>query len=277
MLGFNGGLMGVRRTPTTSSASGLWFQNEQSVAQRAAIWPAVAATDPDFANVSLLLHMDGSNGSTTFTDSSSAARAVTTTGNTQISTTQNKFGGASGYFDGTADYLTVTESSAFSFSTGLFTIEFWFYVSSVTVDRNLFVMPRIGGGFPTLIVFLNSSSNVKAYCSTTGGSFAHYMGTEAAGAVVNNTWNHFAYVRTGAGGNDYRVFLNGVINSPGDANYPSAVSDYPNVNEIRISDASNATFGTDSWLGYIDELRITKGVARYTANFTAPTAPFPDA
>jgi hypothetical protein len=103
------------------------------------------------------------------------------------------------------------------------------------------------------------------------------MGTEAAGAVVNNTWNHFAYVRTGAGGNDYRVFLNGVINSPGDANYPSAVSDYPNVNEIRISDASNATFGTDSWLGYIDELRITKGVARYTANFTAPTAPFPDA
>jgi hypothetical protein len=59
MLGFNGGLMGVRRTPTTSSASGLWFQNEQSVAQRAGIWPFAAASTAryfrlaNFANTAL--------------------------------------------------------------------------------------------------------------------------------------------------------------------------------------------------------------------------------
>ena len=103
------------------------------------------------------------------------------------------------------------------------------------------------------------------------------MGTEAAGAIVANTWNHFAYVRTGTGGNDYRVFLNGVINSPGNATYLSTVPNYPNVNEIRISDTVDANFGTNSWLGHIDDVRITKGVARYTANFTPPTAPFPDA
>lgn len=234
------------------------------------------STDPNFANVSLLLHLDGSNGSTTFTDSSSAARTVTVTGNTQISTTQSKFGGASAYFDGTGDYLTVADSTAFSFDAGLFTIECWFYVSSFTASRALFTMPRILGGFPTLIALLNTSGIVTAYCSTTGGSFAHYMNTTAAGAVVADTWNHFAYVRTGTGGSDYRVFLNGVINSPGDATYSSSVLSYPDVNQIRISDEANATFGSNSLLGYIDEVRVTKGVARYTADFTPPTEAFPN-
>jgi len=267
--------MGPRRISTTSNASGSWLLDEQCDAQRAGIWPIGPQFDPYWENVSLLLHMDGSNGSTTFTDSGPSARSVTRTGNVQISTTQSKFGGASGYFDGTSDCLTVTDSNAFSFGADLFTIEFWFYVPPATTDRTLFVMPRIGGGWPTLIVFLTGSGNVGAYCSTTGGSFAHYMNTASIGAVVANTWNHFAYVRTGAGGNDYRVFLNGTINSPGDANYPSTVSTYPSVNEIRISDAFNSTFGVDSWLGYIDELRITKGIARYTSNFTPPTAAFP--
>jgi hypothetical protein len=275
LLGYNGGLRGKPRIPSTSNASGIWDLEEQKIAASAGIWPS-AGGDPYWANVSLLLHMDGSNGSTTFTDSGPSARSVTRTGNVQISTTQSKFGGSSGYFDGTSDYLTVTDSNAFSFGADLFTIEFWFYVPPATTDRTLFVMPRIGGGWPTLIVFLTGSGNVGAYCSTTGGSFAHYMNTASIGAVVANTWNHFAYVRTGAGGNDYRVFLNGTINSPGDANYPSTVSTYPSVNEIRISDAFNSTFGVDSWLGYIDELRITKGIARYTSNFTPPTAPFPN-
>jgi hypothetical protein len=274
-LGSNGGLIGPRRVSTTSNASGSWLLDEQCDAQRAGIWPS-AGGDPYWDNVSLLLHMDGSNGSTTFTDSGPSARSVTRTGNVQISTTQSKFGGASGYFDGTSDCLTVTDSNAFSFGADLFTIEFWFYVPPATTDRTLFVMPRIGGGWPTLIVFLTGSGNVGAYCSTTGGSFAHYMNTASIGAVVANTWNHFAYVRTGAGGNDYRIFLNGTINSPGDANYPSTVSTYPSVNEIRISDAFNSTFGVDSWLGYIDELRITKGIARYTSDFTPPASPFPN-
>ena len=64
---------------------------------------AAGPPDPDFANVSLLLHGDGTNGSTTIVDSSSSSKTVTAVGDAQISTAQSKFGGSSIYFDGTGD------------------------------------------------------------------------------------------------------------------------------------------------------------------------------
>ena len=131
MLGFNGGLMGVQRTPTQGIASGLWFQNEQSVAKRANVWPFSQSADPYFSNVSLLLHMDGSNGSTTFTDNSSNGFTVTANGNAQISTAQSKWNGASGYFDGAGDFLTVPVNSAFELGTGDFDVELWARFDSV--------------------------------------------------------------------------------------------------------------------------------------------------
>jgi hypothetical protein len=83
-------------------------------------------SDPDFANVSLLLHMDGSNGSTTFPDSSSNGLTVTRYGNAQISTAQSKFGGASAYFDGAGDYLELPNpNTAIGAVAGDFTIECW--------------------------------------------------------------------------------------------------------------------------------------------------------
>ena len=124
MLGFNGGLMGVRRVPTVSSASGLWFPNEQSMARRDGIWPPMG--DPYWSSVSLLLHMNGSNGSTTFTDSSSNNYTVTAYGHAQISTAQSKFGGASGLFDGSVDYIRATPSTNLQFG-GDFTLELQVY------------------------------------------------------------------------------------------------------------------------------------------------------
>jgi hypothetical protein len=78
--------------------------------------------DPNYASVSLLLHMDGTNGSTVFTDLSPVPKVVTRFGDAQISTAQSKFGGSSAYFDGTGDYLTVASSADFGFGTGDFTI-----------------------------------------------------------------------------------------------------------------------------------------------------------
>ena len=80
--------------------------------------------DPYWANVVLLLHMDGTDGSTTFTDSSSYARAMTAAGNAQIDTAEFKFGTASGLFDGTGDSVQTPNGADFQFL-GDFTVEAW--------------------------------------------------------------------------------------------------------------------------------------------------------
>jgi hypothetical protein len=245
MLGFNGGLMGVSRTPTTSSASGLWFQNEQSVAQRAAIWPSVQATDPNFASVSLLLHMDGSNNSTTFTDSSSSALAITANGNAKISTTQSKFGGASGLFDGTGDFVSFSGISISSSADC--TIECWFYR---TGGEGLF--GASGGGNYQLLAVLD------------GNLYAYWNGNELqGGTVTDNAWHHAAVTRSSG---TMRLFFNGT----------QVATSSSNTQTFSITRVAQSVNRSD-FNGYIDDARVTVGVARYTANFTAPTAPFPDA
>ena len=84
------------------------------------------------AQTVLLLHCDGTDASTTFTDSSSPAKTVTAVGDAQLDTAQFKFGTASGLFDGTGDELTVTDHADFDFGTGDFTIEFFVRFNSVT-------------------------------------------------------------------------------------------------------------------------------------------------
>ena len=109
-------------------------------------------------NVSLLLHGNGTNGSTTITDSSPTPKTVTAVGNAQISTAQSKFGGASIAFDGTGDYATVPSASAFDFGTADFTVEAWVYrnnsdnialfsikrnVVAGRADKDLLILPRL--------------------------------------------------------------------------------------------------------------------------------------
>jgi hypothetical protein len=88
---------------------------------------AATPTDPNFADVSLLLHGDGANGSTTIIDSSPTPKTVTAFGNAQISTAQSKFGGASIALDGTGDYASTGNSSDLLMGSAVFTIECWFY------------------------------------------------------------------------------------------------------------------------------------------------------
>jgi len=258
MLGFNGGLMGVRRTPTTSAASGLWFQNEQSVAKRAGIWPL--SNDPYWANVSLLLHMDGSDGSTTFTDSSSNALSITVSGSTALSTAQIKFGTASGSF--TNGKLTAPSSSALSMD-GDFTIEFWVYRTGTTGDLDSIVSaanegtfliractnPFGAGVFPAADLYGNPGNNIA-----NGLSF------------TLNTWHHIAIVRNAG---TYKVFKDGTDITT--STYTD--SSTRNLSGLIIGDSN---VSGRNFVGHIDDFRITKGVARYTANFTPPGAAFPD-
>src|SRR5690554_1699309 len=93
--------------------------------------------DPYFASVVLLLHGDGTDGSTTITDNSGSAHSPTVNGNSQIDTAESQFGGASVLFDGSGDYLEYADSADWDFGTGDFTVEFWMRRNAWPTSGNL--------------------------------------------------------------------------------------------------------------------------------------------
>jgi len=251
MLGFNGGLMGVRRTSTTGAAPGLWFQNEQSVAKRDAIWPT--GGDLDFSSVKLLLDMEGSNGSTTFTDRSNGALTVTANGNAQISTARSKYGSSSCLLDGTGDFLTATVSGGLG--AGDFTIEMWFYAT--TANTYLFNNRTSG----------TSGDGIDMLADGRIGTLGSIIITTAM-TFTQNVWNHLAITRSGS---TMTRWVNGQSDGTGtnSTNFSGSA--------FYIGGNNHASGNLGYLNGNLDEVRITVGVARYTANFTPPTAPFPGA
>jgi hypothetical protein len=230
---------------------------------------ATGPTDPDFANVSLLLHGDGTNGSTTIIDSSSNAHSVTAAGDAQISTAQSKFGGASIAFDGSGDYLSAAPDADYAVGTGDFTVEAWIYPTSFPNTYHTVAATRGIAGNPNAWSWaVVNNGTLMIYTS----GFA-YQGTDT-GAVALNTWSHVALARSGT---DLQAYVDGVANR----STPVTVSNNFTDQNLWIGTtggvATGGGFGGDPFTGYIDDLRITKGVARYTSNFTPPTAPFPDA
>lgn len=254
MLGFNGGLMGVRKVPTTGSASGLWFQNEQSVARRAGIWPG---SDPYWNNVSLLLQMQGTNGSTTFTDSSSNALAATVVGNAQISTARFKWGSSSGLFDGAGDRISFTLASAIGASD--FCLEAWVYIVARSASVSLI---NIGDANTTagIILYSTAAGRIATYAPT----YINAVGTTET--IPTGAWCHVAITKSGT---TVRMFVDGV--QDGSGTHSGSITDVA----IFGQSFSDSTYG-DDLNGNIGAARITAGQARYTATFTPPTTPFPD-
>ena len=223
--------------------------------------------DPNISQVSLLLHGNGTNGSTTITDSSPSPKAVTPVGNAQISTAQSKFGGASIAFDGTGDYLTVPSTGApGDFGAGDFTVELWtFLVSRInTFPCLLGNYTAFAAGSFALFTGHVSGSTTQYQLALNGSGFPSIN----AGTILYNQWAHIAVVRSVS---TITLYLNGV--SIGSV--ASSANLTGTTGSLWVGTTGDATAG-GAINGYIDDLRITKGVARYTANFTPPTAPFPD-
>lgn len=214
-------------------------------------------SDPNFANVVLLLHCDGADGSTTFTDSSGTPKTVTPSGNAQVDTAQSQWGGASLLLDGTGDRLSVASNAAFGFGTGAWTCEAWVRPTAFTTDRNVFdFRPSV------------SAAHGLLYLSSTG-RLAYYDGTTVTGnsgtAASTAAWQHVAWCYDGT---TLRAFLGGV------QQWSSAVALNFSTARPLVIGANFA--GTGEFAGHIDDVRITAGVARYTANFTPPAAAFPN-
>ena len=255
MYSSSGGLFGKSRTTSVDqSVPGIWTMQQQLEAKRSLLWPPSASEDPYYGNVSLLLKGNGTNGSTTIIDSSPSPKTVTAFGNAQISTAQSKFGGASIAFDGTGDYLNINSDSAFGYGLSDFTIETWVYrnVSSsvqVITDQRAGATTQLA---PTL--YINATT---LFYYTNGGNRI------TGGVVPASQWVHIALSRSGT---STKLFINGLQGGSTYADTNNYI-DSP----VRVGGANDGS-SVASLNGYLDDLRITKGVARYTSNFTPPGA-----
>ena len=225
------------------------------------------ATDPNFADVSLLLHGNGTNGSTTITDNSPSPKTVTAVGNAQISTAQSKFGGASIAFDGTGDYLTASSNAGFAFGTGDFTVETWARPTTLSTGYDYVVVfdtrAVAGPPNPGILVAFTNATGVWIFYESVANTI-----TNTSSSAVANQWQHVALSRAGTA---WKFFVDGAQVGTWTNGSNLGTSQPLLIGTARDNPGSDRNFP-----GYIDDLRITKGVARYTANFTPPTAPFPD-
>lgn len=222
---------------------------------------ASASVTPVAITASLLMHFDGSNGSTTFTDSSENNASVTPFGDAAISTAEKQFGSASGRFDGAGDYLSIPADSSLNFGTGDYTIEMWVRFDAVGAGNQFLGGQWSSGQYAWSLAIYGS---VLAFSPGSNGSNqAGFVFTDAPTAA---TWHHIAITRHAG---VRRHFLDGVF----------AGSDSDPHNMISTSDlviGQNGDGGGSYLSGYIDELRIVKGTAIYDTDndFTPPSAPF---
>ena len=216
-------------------------------------------SDPDFANVRFLLHMDGANGSTTFTDSSGTPKTISPFLGAQISTAESRFGGASGLFNSAA-YLQCGAAADADIGTSDFCVECFVRPSNVTPLQRIASTRTITSRGWELFL---SAGQVAFQIRNNSGVTASAGSTTL---LANNVWTHVAFTRVGA--TNY-LFVGGNL----EASVPAGAStpDGPlNIGRRPLGS------GPTPYGGYIDEFRMTIGSGRYSASFTPPAAPFPD-
>ena len=266
-----GGIIGATVTPTTSTASGVWTLQEAQRFQRGGTWPEPVVGDQYFSSVSLLLHMDGS--SSTFVDSSSNNRTVTAYGNATQSSAQSKWGGKSAYFDGSEDYLSVPNSSAFNFGSGNWVVEFWMYASAQSLAPICHQTSLSSQTGWILWNYDNVSAGNTTRKLTLMLNGANYILTTSGDAYADNTWTHIAVVRSGS---TITMYSNGTYAASG--TFSDSISDASQPFWVGGISSSVSWNGTRWFNGYIDDLRVTAGSDRGLtgATITVPTAAFAD-
>ena len=202
-----------------------------------------------------LLHFDGANNSTVFTDSSLFNQTVSVvTGTPKISTDMSKFGGSSLYLDGSSS-IKIPNNANLNLGTGVFTIEFWFYLLSLPISEAMFLQK-----------FGSPRQQISIYSSGELSSGFLYGTLTSTTVITTGAWYHVAVVRETTNG-VIKQYINGV-HEGGTAGGGGGSVD--NAGDLTIGSGFS---GSNGVTGYIDEFRYRKE-AVYTTNFTPPTAPF---
>jgi hypothetical protein len=187
---------------------------------------------------------------------SAAFNNTETVGNAQVSTSVKNYGSGSYYFDGTGDWCTIIDKPELRFGTGAFTVEFWLYLGATGAARGIIGKGTASTGW---LISTNSSNNVVfTYSSST---------ITSAGALSSSTWYFITVVRQSTGSNQTKIYINGINDGTG-----TVSTDFTQTNIMYVG--ADRT-GGDGLNGYISDLRLTNGLARYTTNFTPPIASLP--
>lgn len=218
---------------------------------------SVLSTDQYRNYVVALLHGNGTNGSSTIIDSSPKA-ANWTSGGATISTAQKKFGTGSIYFNGSSGCRIIGGGAISNYAFGYddFTIEFWYYTTNVNTfnAQNVYVGSGASFGSTDPLIYILS------------GTLYYYVNgaNRLSTTITANTWHHITVSRAS---NSTYLFLNGAIVggwSDGTNYGAAAPPTFGYINSSTLQDA------------YIDDVRITKGIGRYTATFSVSTSELPD-
>lgn len=212
--------------------------------------------DTHFSKVTAMFNFDGSDGDTTTSglDASNKNLSLTYSTGDELSTTQKKFGATSLYV---ADNVIVSSSDGFDMGTGDFTMEAWFYFTTFATSFGLFDQWDSSG---------STRNQVWHSTSNDGKLVWYYAGTSSLAsanpAVSTGAWTHIALVRHSG---TLKMYINGTAES----NTASHSGQFGRSHTMYFGDQHGGGGGAPQY--YMDDLRITKGLARYTANFTAPT------
>ena len=232
--------------------------------------PGPPAGDPYFSSVVLLLGFEGTDGATTTSDQSPSAHSpITFNGNAQIDTAQAAVGSTSScLFDGSGDYLSIPNSSDWRLSAAnsdQFTIEFWIrpHDDGSTIER---VMGQVNTHW---VWYIDYNLQKPAFHWTSDDNTFQHVGAGAAPAISIDAWSFIAVSKNASG--KIRLWRNGVL---ADRSTPANSAMFNStVDPLEIG----RSFGSAIYNGWLDEIRITKGICRYDTDgsIAVPTAPFP--
>jgi len=212
--------------------------------------PAVPLTE--ITNTALLLK--GTNAG--IIDKSQSVKILTLSGDTKSTTAQTKYLSSSMNFNTGSDYISIP-SDAFAFGTSDFTIEFWIYHTSTSGYQT----PLSSGYTSAGSFLLQTNQNAITYRTYHGSTLQL---SETASPSIN-TWYHIAIVRDGG---TMTIYRDGTATATGNYN-----NNYTWSGTAHIGAEPGAAGGPYAISGYMSDLRITRGLARYTSSFTPPTEP----
>ena len=201
-------------------------------------------------------------------DDSTVGTSMSAVGNAFVQSSLTQFGAKALYLDGSGDYLeSVQKSSAnsvFTLSSAAFTIDGWLYPQTFNEVISNFNASNPFAGFTASMNFNPHAAGKLAFFTSDGSAYDTSMASSTAFAL--NQWSHFAIVRGAISANSLEFFINGVKHGSHTVTREPGTSN----NNVRIG-ASNNSQPNRQFQGAMDDLRIIKGVALYSTNFSVPT------
>lgn len=217
--------------------------------------------DTSYAAVALLLQGTGADGSTAFVDHSPAPKTLTGNGDVQNSTVDMVFANPSVRFDGSGDFILGPKSTAFTFDSSDFTIELFVNQASRSAEQILVGVRDAASGIFDGMIRIDSGG----YVGFTDGS----AWRTTTNSVPLGAWRHIAVVRQSG---VLSIYVNGELGHQ--SSFTQAMTQ-PRQLAIGAAEGYGGGGAVAFFHGFMDQVRITKGVARYLANFVPPVAPFP--